>query len=244
MWTRHSLVWLTDAGWARVLDTLAPDDAAAAEDWRRNGWPAIVRRNEDGADTESVPLGLPLLPLDEAPANGVALAGKRRLGFFARKSHVARMQLPLALRDAVDVAPAEWKAALHALDVSITQSGMTTRVYGSLALSRLTGRNYLRPGSDIDLLVQPSSLAQLDAAANLLERFAERLPLDGELVFPSGQAVAWKEWLQARKDGAGASRVLVKRQDGIALVRLDSLLAGYPSIQNTISKDVPCWANL
>jgi phosphoribosyl-dephospho-CoA transferase len=44
------------------------------------------------------------------------------------------------------------------------------------------------------------------------------LPLDGEIVFPSGDAVAWKEW-------AGAERVLVKRASAVRLAPVAELLS-------------------
>ena len=49
-------------------------------------------------------------------------------------------------------------------------------------------------------------MPSLDAALALLGKHAQRLPLDGEIVFPGGRAVAWKEWAAAR---AGARRLPV-----------------------------------
>jgi len=42
------------------------------------------------------------------------------------------------------------------------------------------------------------------------------LPLDGELEFPDGAAVSWKEWMQA---GERPHRVLVKRAADVVLLR-------------------------
>ena len=60
-----------------------------------------------------------------------------------------------------------------------------------------------------------------DAGLALLERHAATLPLDGEIVFPSGAAVAWKEWLSASRNEA---RVLVKDAGAVRLAPMAELL--------------------
>jgi phosphoribosyl-dephospho-CoA transferase len=88
-------------------------------------------------------------------------------------------------------------------------------------MQALTGLSYVRPGSDLDLLIHPRSLAELQAALLLLRRHADALPLDGEIVFPDGGAVAWREFA-----GAGATEtVLVKASGAVRLVARTELLA-------------------
>jgi phosphoribosyl-dephospho-CoA transferase len=113
---------------------------------------------------------------------------------------------------------------LAALASGAANEGIVLRVYGSLALQVLTGQAYLTASSDIDLLVRPRDAAGLDAALALLGKHAQRLPLDGEIVFPGGRAVAWKEWAAACA-GAPGSRVLVKEMTRVSLVTTDTLLA-------------------
>jgi phosphoribosyl-dephospho-CoA transferase len=56
-----------------------------------------------------------------------------------------------------------------------------------------------------------------------LQAFAQQLPLDGEVLFPSGDAVAWKEWV-----GAGYSeRVLAKCRDTVRLARREELMESW-----------------
>jgi phosphoribosyl-dephospho-CoA transferase len=95
-------------------------------------------------------------------------------------------------------------------------------VYGSLAMQSLTGRSYVTQDSDIDLLCEPRSEKDLQYIVALLSRHARHLPLDGEIVFPSGQAVAWKEWVGAMQKDTGA-RVLAKHLDAVALMRTAQL---------------------
>ncbi len=57
---------------------------------------------------------------------------------------------------------------------------------------------------------------QCDAAAVLLRRSDDGSPrLDGELSFPDGSAVAWREWVAWRSGRVSA--ILVKRLCGVAL---------------------------
>ena len=69
------------------------------------------------------------------------------------------------------------------------------RIYGSYGLQQLTGLSYLHAESDIDLCLSVDDAAAADLAAAALSGAAFARPrLDGELVFPDGRAVAWREW--------------------------------------------------
>lgn len=154
---------------------------------------------------------------------------KRRIALQVSGTGVVRQRAPLTLDEVVQgctatpAIPALWQHALPLLAQDLAQlpSPLPLAVFGSLSLQVLTGQHYVRPSSDIDLLFGPTSLAQLHAAVALLTRHAASLPLDGELVFPGELAVAWKEWVGA----AAADRVLVKRANDVALMRVDDLLA-------------------
>jgi phosphoribosyl-dephospho-CoA transferase len=89
-------------------------------------------------------------------------------------------------------------------------------------MQAITGQSYLTPASDIDLLFVPADAASLRAGLALLEQYAALLPLDGEIVFPSGEAVAWKEWISAGRHDA---RVLVKDAGAVRLAPMAQLLA-------------------
>lgn len=199
---------------------------AALERWRLAGWPLVARRRDADASADEACLGLALPP---DPVSEIKL----RIGLRVPAGGVATTAPPLALKDAVGrltasasasvslSAPAAslppvlaaWLPALAALRDEAT--GLDVRVYGSLALQALTGLPYLRPASDIDLLLQPASDRQLCAGLALFTRHAVRLPLDGEIVFPRGEAVSWKEWAAAQASGA---RVLAKERDTVRLI--------------------------
>ena len=211
---RHKLAWLSPQGWRQAL-AAAPDHAPALQSWRRAGWPLVARRQDADAAPGELALGLPLPP---CPVNG-----KVRIALRVPASAVARSSEPLALMSVLPVLPACWQAATATLAAQAAAQQVVLRVYGSAAWQALTGLPYIGPRSDIDLLFYPKSMAALQAGAALFKRHAERLPLDGEIVFPSGRAVAFKEWLMALEGGEGM-RVMVKDEAGVSLQRMDALV--------------------
>jgi phosphoribosyl-dephospho-CoA transferase len=217
MFARHNLVWLSEQGWNAARDTLQHDCRAALDQWQRAGWPAIVRRADIGIADRQVCLGVALPP---DPTDG----SKTRIPLCAAVTDVIHSRPPLRISAVEAVVPPPWRAHLAALDTEATSNALPLRVYGSVALQALTGRRYLTHNSDIDLLFYPSSPAQLTAGLRLLESYASFLPLDGEIVFPSGQAVAWKEWRNATRENS-RPRVLVKGTHAVSLASMESLLA-------------------
>jgi phosphoribosyl-dephospho-CoA transferase len=219
MYARHDLAWLTDEGWGHALSAASPGTPAHAviARWAGARWPLVVRRRdaaglsnadigaETGAETEIVCLGLAAPP---DPGSGAKL----RLPLAIPARHIARHSAPLQLEAVKHAVPAGWQLPFARLRKA--SAGLDLRVFGSLALQALTGQAYLRESSDIDLLFRPRSTSELDAGTLLLASFLGELPLDGEIVFPSGQAVAWKEWFTAR---AHTERVLIKSQASVKL---------------------------
>lgn len=211
MFSRHELVWLTGRGWDAARERALPGHHAAIEQWRREDWPAIVRRADAGLAAGQLSLGIALPPAPDGT--------KGRIALNVDKADIARTSPALALAAAAEAAPGQWRPALDAL---VAQSaGMALRAYGSLAMQALSGQPYLTATSDIDLLFFPADADALRAGLALLTRFAEVLPLDGEIVFPSGDAVSWKEWVHA---GAANARVLVKDAGAVRLAQPADLL--------------------
>lgn len=206
MYSRHDLVWLSASGWDAALSRAQPGERGAMLRWQREGWPVVVRRDEAGAAPDTVSLGLAL------PPDGAGF--KHRIALQARTADVERSAPALPLGDAAAAAPSHWRPRLETL----SSSGIPLRAYGSLALQAITGHSYLTDSSDIDLLFHPSDRTMFDRGLALIGEHAAELPLDGEIVFPSGDAVAWKEW-------AGAERVLVKHAGGVRLAPVAHLLA-------------------
>lgn len=226
MFARHDLVWLTSRGWERVR-AAAPREALDALDlWRDGGWPAVVRRAETDLAPNEVAIGFALPPRRAAEGKGGkgGKGGKLRVGCRVELSDVGRRTRALPLVGALDAVPEQWHAGLAALEAEAAGAGIGLAVYGSVALEALTGQCYVTPNSDIDLLLRPLNRVQLMAGLALLSRHAATLPLDGEVVFADGRAVAWKELLAAF-DSAAGTRVLAKGLERIALVTPEELIA-------------------
>ena len=235
MRSRHELVWLTPLGWAQAQAQAAPSPGdqptpaqrvlvASVARWCDNNLPLVACRREPNLSATQLRLGLPMPP----DADG----SKLRFAFTLEEKVVARSQAPITLAEAAQGAPVRWREPLQALLADCTRAAaalpareghapLLLRVFGSLAMQALTGLDYLRAGSDLDLLLYPRSVAELRAGLAVLRRHAAALPLDGEIVFADGGAVAWREF-----EAAGLNdRVLVKSSAGVQLQPRAQLLA-------------------
>ena len=221
---RNTLVWLTPKAWTAIH---AQDWEAPVQDllryWQSFQFPWVVAHQRPGVRPGEVCLGLP------APQHW----GRRRLGAQVTLDGIARQgQFPLlgevAGSQLWGIPAASWLARGAGL-------GMDVRVYGSYGWQYMTGMPYVRGASDLDLSVHLSVLAGAMRALDWLQQVAQapdaghaasyRLPLrvDGEIVFPHGQAVAWRE-LQAMRQG-GVRQVLVKDRLQLRLLDPDGLEA-------------------
>jgi phosphoribosyl-dephospho-CoA transferase len=203
---RHDLLRVEPGAWDAMLRCnphLA--DLPLVADWARLNRPVIVRRRMAGDYADGVPAALPL------PPN----YGKRRLAFSFASGAVVTVLPPVLLRDAASTAPSAWHPIVAALLNFGKAEGITPRVFGALLWQHVTGLPYLTARSDIDLLW---SISDERTAASLLEelhRLDAEAPvrLDGELEFPDGAAVNWRELVQ---NGANlGEEVLVKTMDGV-----------------------------
>jgi phosphoribosyl-dephospho-CoA transferase len=195
MLARHNLVWLSADGWDEVRHALPVAEQSVCQAWQASDWPLVVRR-QLGAPGR-VGLGLALPPNQGAP--------KSKLTLSCYTTGIVRETDPLSLSVVVESAPEAWRADMLQLANELAGHDIQAYVYGSLSWEALTGQAYLGPNSDIDLSLPILTHAQLTAVGIVLQ--ASSLPLDGELLFPMQQAVAWKEWFLTDSD-----RVLVKQE--------------------------------
>jgi phosphoribosyl-dephospho-CoA transferase len=202
---RHMLVWLTAAGWHAAIAAARDEHRTALTLWESQDWPVVVRRLEADATADEICLGLPLPPHAET-------GQKVRIGLRARIADIRKTAPAVELRS----------AGAHFAALCDEAGALQLRVYGSLAMQTLTGLQYVSPASDVDVLFHPASRDQLAAGVALLTRHGERLPLDGEIVFPGGAAVSWKEWRMAMTHPA---KVMVKELQTVRLADTASLLA-------------------
>ena len=211
---RHTLVWLKPRERERMY-ALARDEIPrdALRRWFANDWPLVVRRPDRPTAAECVAVGLPLPPSE----------GKQRLGFEVDNKAISRFLPPLRLRDAARLLPSAWRMPLEELARQAANDATTLHVFGSVAWQALTGLDYLTAKSDVDLWWSPASVVQLERMIALITGWQARhgLRADGEAVFPSGAAVAWREWDDARAE----TRILAKRIGSVELVSRAALTA-------------------
>lgn len=208
MLLRHHFVWL-DSDLAGGADA---DETALIDAWLKAGHPAIVRRSE--------------IALDDHVALGIALPtrlGRRRIALQVPERAIVKQAMPPELAEALICAPAEWQDRLQEIASELDRLGADVHVYGSLGWQFLTGEIYLRPQSDIDLLIVPRENCDAECLLAAFESCArhETPRLDGEVTIGPDRAVAWRELL------ASSEGILVRGRARLALESRADVLARF-----------------
>jgi phosphoribosyl-dephospho-CoA transferase len=198
---RHDWIGL-GGDWERWLRTpLTQEDRDAVEGWRRRGLPLVVARRQPADAADDLRLGL-------------SLPDKRRIGVHVASSAAVTHAGPPALAAVLASAPAVWWPLLASVLLAADALGVPVHVFGSLAWQHWSGQEYVRPGSDIDLLFAPRRWTEVERLLAELQSLCGpgAVPrLDGEVLLPDGGAVAWRE-LAARP-----ARLMVKGPRDVAL---------------------------
>jgi phosphoribosyl-dephospho-CoA transferase len=155
----------------------------------------VVARQRGGVADERICVGLPAPTRWERRrlALDVASGDVSKIGFFPLLSGV----LP---------------------NLPVDLSGFQVRVYGSYGWQAITGQDYVHAASDMDVLVNARTLAEAFKISTAINSWSAPCRVDGEVVFPSRHAVAWRELLQAQAGAVG--QVLVKQRQSAALMTL------------------------
>lgn len=207
---RNHLVWIDALAWEqiekRAWDSQAQEILAH---WRANSLPLVVCRQRNESTPDQICVGLP------APKQW----SRRRLALMVSFSSITvRGVFPTLLQ----VARANrWGRTALDFCLALSTSGVNAHVYGSHGWQFLTDLPYLHAESDIDLSL---SVNDFDMARQVLQRLAaEKLHrrIDGEIVFPAGQAIAWRELHQLV--AGQTSQVMVKDRYGIRLAGMEEV---------------------
>lgn len=207
---RNQLVSIDERAWAQIENRAW--DAEAQEilaHWRINRLPLVVCRQRTETLSDRLCVGLP------APQQW----SKRRLALTVRVDHLTACA---AFPTLVQVAQANhWGPAALDLSEALSNMGTQAHVYGSHGWQSLTGLTYLHAASDLDLSLGVTSLEMALKVTQLLASTRLHARIDGEIVFPQGPAIAWRE-LQQLLQGQ-TSQVLVKDRHSIRLATLEDV---------------------
>ena len=209
---RNQLVWLREPAWQRIL--WADWDAQALailSHWQRQQLPWVVCRQRVPDRPDSISLGLP------APLQWE----RRKLAVEVAPADIARAGSFPSLADSV-------VAASHAAQVQDLLQHMDAlqvqlQVYGSFGWQQICALPCVRDSSDLDLLAHVPDLGTAGQVVWLLQGLKLRWRVDGELVFPNGWALAWREYAQLI--GGKVDRVLVKERSSAQLRSMAELRA-------------------
>jgi phosphoribosyl-dephospho-CoA transferase len=205
-WQRHELLSVAPSFW-RSQPAVAATPFLAA--WADNGWPVIVRRRMAGDRPDEVPVGVPL----------PSAAGKMRIALTIPEQAVLTRSSPPSLLAVSHAADTGWGPTIRALVALGGRYGVSPTAFGSLLWQYRTGLPYLSPRSDLDVLFPiraDCEIGALVAGVAAAERGA-LMRIDGEVVFPDGEAVNWRE-LHIALNQDGPSEVLAKSIGGVRLL--------------------------
>jgi phosphoribosyl-dephospho-CoA transferase len=222
-WRRHDLLHVSPDAWASALaHRPALADLPLLGQWADQEWPVIVRRRAEGEDRGLVPVGVPLPPA----------AGKCRVALVLPPGSILQRSSPPLLRAAANVAQPGWQSTIASLLALGTRTGVKPSAFGSLLWEHLTGLAYLSPKSDLDVLWPvPADFDVLSLVFGIaqVQRHAS-VRIDGEVIFPDGSAVNWRELWNAHRTAHAAEHwaedratVLAKTMEGVRLRDIKSL---------------------
>jgi phosphoribosyl-dephospho-CoA transferase len=211
-WRRHDLLRVAPGAWASALANYPSlVDLPLVEAWADRGWPVIVRRRGEAEDPDLAPVGVPLSPAH----------GKRRVALLLPRADVLQRSSPPLLRAAARVADPGWRSTIVSLLALGARIGVEPAAFGGLLWQHLTGLAYLSPHSDLDLLWPvPAAFDVLSLVFSIAEVQRDApLRIDGEVIFPDGSAVNWRELWNAHRT-ADRATVLAKSMEGVRLVEI------------------------
>lgn len=210
---RHDRVWL-EAGFDARASICAAGVGDAACAWIACGRPLVVARQDDVAP-EFLRLGITF------PGSGA----RQRATVVAPKHAVVAHEPAELLCDAMVLGPAAWKPRMLDLLGVCARKGVQAHIYGSLSREIESGETYLNADSDLDVLFACEAGSDVCGLLRALRNLDGGVPrIDGEVLLPSGWAVAWRELAAALLDRS-CDRVLAKSDQAACVIPMAQLRA-------------------
>jgi malonate decarboxylase holo-[acyl-carrier-protein] synthase len=144
----------------------------------------------------------------------------------------SRPTLPPLLRAVAKVAQSGWQSTIASLLAQGERTGAEPSAFGSLLWEHLTGLVYLSPKSDLDVLWPVPAVSDVLSLVFGIAQIQRDVPfrIDGEVIFPDGSAVNWRELWNAHRTAHSAAQwvedratVLAKTTEGVRLLDIKSL---------------------
>jgi phosphoribosyl-dephospho-CoA transferase len=160
------------------------------------------------------PVGIPLPPS----------AGKQRISLLVPEEAVLARSPPPSLWDVEGIADGSWQPTIDALLALGTSHDVIPTAFGSLLWQCKIGLPYLSRRSDLDVLWPVKPHHEIDSMLASIVDIEKRSPMriDGEIVFPDGSAVNWREFHIALNKSNHAE-VLTKSMESVRLVKVADL---------------------
>ena len=220
---RHDLAYLRP-GAMRDLQFAAPLSNEAERwlgDWLDAGRPLVVcrQRHHTNADRS-------VDPRADLGAALPARLGRAKLACRAPLAQITRVEPPLSIDRLRDVLGEKERSALSRLAGVAQRLGVALGAYGSCSWEWLAGETHRSDHSDVDLICDVGHRDTLPYWLGAMESSALDMNdrLDGDVRFPGGQAVAWRELLRALRSDATA-RVMFKSDREFGFATVGSLAA-------------------
>lgn len=187
---RHRQVWM-DPNYLEAIqffDSCSSSELEYIKKWVMSGNPFIGRviNSCDFQYPNMMPVGLMLF---------VPGSPKRRLNAALQKDSIIRVEDPLRLDIVLKSLPEPIIEQVKIVLQSLDGLPISVRVYGSTFWSYRAKQNYLKPNSDLDLLIQlNSNLNPIELAKKLCDISNHiSIRLDGEFELADGLTVNWRE---------------------------------------------------
>lgn len=217
---RHDLAYLRPGcNLAFQCGALDPALEGRITAWIAAGYPMVLARQI--RDSTQILLGL-TLPAKE---------GKRRIGCLVSPSDILRVTTALSIEFVLEAIPSSLNVPLGELARTLKECEIELGLFGSLAWEIITGEEYRNENSDVDVVCDVCSQEQLIKALAALQKASEVLPcgLDGEIRFPDGNAVSWKELANAWPNSD--MKVLVKGPHDVFLETISTLVSAFNEVK-------------
>lgn len=133
---------------------------------------------------------------------------------------------PLQLCEILDDFDPPAQRLMQQFILRMQQLGCTVHVYGSYACQHLYQENFVHAQSDLDLLIEASSAADLSAILSAIVQLKSQLavPLDGEIALTHGRNISFNELIFALTHQQDS--IIVKELRAISLKKSAEIFGG------------------